>query len=224
MLALVHRCLQCTARVLVNSYLSYAPGPAAHVARRPPHLRVRARSQSAPHARGRGPAGSDARIASPSSRCCSRSPIPYGFLPGQLPIVLRYVQEYAHWAKLTDVAPVHRMAKAVAIVPRRPRLPAVLGEQGRLDRGQQALPADLRPRVPDPGAAARARSGGDVPPGIGKDPGARPRLHHAAQAAPAPVGDSARATVQSAFRRAPGVVTCAGMSACGNTAAASTPV
>jgi hypothetical protein len=42
---------------------------------------------------------------------------PYGFLPGQLPIVVRYVQEYAHWAKLTDVPPVHRMAKAVAIVP-----------------------------------------------------------------------------------------------------------
>ena len=39
----------------------------------------------------------------------------------------------------------------------RPRLPAVLGQQGRLDRGQQAVPADLRPRLPDPGAAARAR-------------------------------------------------------------------
>ena len=42
---------------------------------------------------------------------------PYGFHPGQLNQVLRYLQEHGHWAKLTDVAPVHRMAKAVAIVP-----------------------------------------------------------------------------------------------------------
>ena len=27
------------------------------------------------------------------------------------------MQEHSHWAKLTDVVPVHRMAKAVAIVP-----------------------------------------------------------------------------------------------------------
>src|SRR5439155_1288040 len=42
---------------------------------------------------------------------------PYGFLPGQLAQVVQYLQEYSHWAKITDVAPVHRLAKAVAIVP-----------------------------------------------------------------------------------------------------------
>jgi hypothetical protein len=42
---------------------------------------------------------------------------PYGFLPSQLAIVLHYLQENAQLAKLTTVPPVHRMAKAVAIVP-----------------------------------------------------------------------------------------------------------
>jgi hypothetical protein len=42
---------------------------------------------------------------------------PYGFLPSQLRTVLNYLQEHAHLAKLTPVPPVHRMAKAVAIVP-----------------------------------------------------------------------------------------------------------
>ena len=41
---------------------------------------------------------------------------PYGFLPGQLGQVIHYLQEYSHWTKITDVAPVHRLAKAVAIV------------------------------------------------------------------------------------------------------------
>ena len=42
---------------------------------------------------------------------------PYGFLPSQLRTVLNYLQEHAQLAKLTPVPPVHRMAKAVAIVP-----------------------------------------------------------------------------------------------------------
>ena len=35
---------------------------------------------------------------------------PYGFLPGQLGQVIRYLQEYSQWTKITDVAPVHRLA------------------------------------------------------------------------------------------------------------------
>ena len=35
---------------------------------------------------------------------------PYGFLQGQLDTVIRYVQEFSPWVKLSVVAPVHRMA------------------------------------------------------------------------------------------------------------------
>jgi hypothetical protein len=77
MLALIHRCLQCTARVLVNSYLSYAPVPPrtwhdAHLIyafARDRNLHLTPVASDQPERR---------RIASRSSRCCSRSPIPMG--------------------------------------------------------------------------------------------------------------------------------------------------
>ena len=100
MVALVHRCLQCTARILVNSYLSYAPVPPrtwhdAHL------IYAFARDRNI----NLVPVASDQPEATPD-RLTIQSLLlalanPYGFLPGQLPIVLRYVQEYAHWAKLT---------------------------------------------------------------------------------------------------------------------------
>ena len=123
---------------------------------------------------------------------------PYGFLPGQLAIVVRYLQDYCHWAKLTDVAPVHRMAKAVAIIPVGPRLPAVLGQQGRVDRWLQDLPAHVRSCVPDPGTAARARVRRR---GSHRHPQGSERqapVHRAAQAPAAAVGDSAGSPVQPA--------------------------
>ena len=45
--------------------------------------------------------------------------------------VIQYLQEHSHWAKLTDVAPVHRLAKAVAIVPVGHDFPPFSAEQGR---------------------------------------------------------------------------------------------
>lgn len=114
--ALIHRCLQCTGRILVNSYLSYAPVPArtwqdahavyAFARDRRLHLST---------------VGNDAADATPERTYLQAVLLalanPYGFHPGQLNQVIRYLQEHAHWAKLTDVAPVHRMAKAVAIIP-----------------------------------------------------------------------------------------------------------
>ena len=84
---------------------------------------------------------------------------PYGFLPGQLNTVVRYLQEFCHWAKLTDVAPVHRMAKAVAIIPVGHDFPPFSANKGGSIDGSKIFLLDLRPRVPDPGATARARSG-----------------------------------------------------------------
>jgi hypothetical protein len=116
LVALLHRCLQCTTRVLTNSYMSYAPVPArtwhdAHA------IYV--------HARSRGlhqtPISSDNPEATPERIYLQALLLalanPYGFLPTQLSHVIQYLQEHSHWAKLTDVAPVHRLAKAVAIVP-----------------------------------------------------------------------------------------------------------
>jgi len=172
MVALIHRCLQCTARILVNSYLSYAPVPPrtwhdAHLiyafARdRKLHLVPVAPDQ---------PEATPDRLTIQSLLLALANP--YGFLPGQLPIVLRYVQEYAHWAKLTDVAPVHRMAKAVAIVPVGHDFPPFSANKGGSIEGSKLflLTFDLAFQIQEQLRALDA--GGDVPSGIGRDPMAR---------------------------------------------------
>ncbi len=172
MVALVHRCLQCTARVLVNSYLSYAPVPPrtwhdahaiyAFARERNIHLIPVAQDQ---------PEATPDRLTIQSLLLALANP--YGFLPGQLPIVLRYVQEYAHWAKLTDVAPVHRMAKAVAIVPVGHDFPPFSANKGGSIEGSKLflLTFDLAFQIQEQIRALEA--GGEVPAGIGRDAGAR---------------------------------------------------
>jgi cyclic-di-GMP-binding protein len=116
LIALIHRCLQCTARVLINSYLSYSPVPARtwHDA----HLIYKFAFDRGLH---QTPVASDNPDATPERLYMQALLLalanPYGFLPGQLAQVVQYLQEHSHWAKITDVAPVHRLAKAVAIVP-----------------------------------------------------------------------------------------------------------
>ena len=172
MVALVHRCLQCTARVLVNSYLSFAPVPPrtwhdAHL------IQVFARE----HGIHLAPVAQDQPEATPE-RLTIQSLLlalsnPYGFLPGQLPIVLRFVQEHAHWAKLTDVVPVHRMAKAVAIVPVGHDFPPFSANKGGSIDGSKLflLTFDLAFQIQEQLRVLEA--GGDVPAGIGRDAGAR---------------------------------------------------
>lgn len=172
MVALVHRCLQCTTRILVNSYLSYAPVPPRtwHDA----HLIYA-------FARGRNihlvPVAPDQPEATPDRLTIQMLLLalanPYGFLPGQLPIVLRYVQEYAHWAKLTDIAPVHRMAKAVAIVPVGHDFPPFSANKGGSIEGSKLflLTFDLAFQIQE--QLRSLETGGGVPAGIGRDPVAR---------------------------------------------------
>ena len=172
MVALVHRCLQCTARILVNSYLSFAPVPPrtwhdAHVIyafarERNIHLTPIASDQ---------PDATPERLAVQSLLLALANP--YGFLPGQLPIVLRYVQEHAHWAKLTDVVPVHRMAKAVAIVPVGHDFPPFSANKGGSIDGSKLflLTFDLAFQIQEQIRALEA--GGDVPVGIGREAPAR---------------------------------------------------
>jgi hypothetical protein len=172
MVALVHRCLQCTARILVNSFMSYAPVPPRtwHDA----HLIYAFARQRNIHLI---PVAPDQPEATPDRLSIQMLLLalanPYGFLPGQLPVVLRYVQEYAHWAKLTDVAPVHRMAKAVAIVPVGHDFPPFSANKGGSIEGSKLflLTFDLAFQIQEQLRALEA--GGDVPAGIGRDPGAR---------------------------------------------------
>jgi cyclic-di-GMP-binding protein len=172
MLALVHRCLQCTARILVNSYLSFAPVPPrtwhdAHLI----YVYARASNLHLIPIAPDQPEATPERLTVQSLLLALANP--YGFLPGQLPIVLRYVQEYAHWAKLTDVVPVHRMAKAVAIVPVGHDFPPFSANKGGSIDGSKLflLTFDLAFQIQEQLRALEA--GGDVPSGIGRDPAAR---------------------------------------------------
>ena len=98
---------------------------------------------------------------------------PYGFLPGQLNTVVRYLQEFCHWAKLTDVAPIHRMAKAVAIIPVGHDFPPFSANKGGSIDGSKIflLTFDLAFQIQEQLRSLEA--GGQVPAGIAKDPAGR---------------------------------------------------
>ena len=167
--ALIHRCLQCTTRVLINSYLSYAPVPArtwhdAHAIYA--FARERGLHQT--------PVATDNSDATPERLYVQALLLalanPYGFLPGQLGQVVHYVQEYSHWTKITDVAPVHRLAKAVAIVPVGHDFPPFSANKGGNIDGSKLflLTFDLAFQIQEQLRALDA--GGSVPTGISKDP------------------------------------------------------
>jgi len=172
LIALLHRCLQCVARVLVNSYLSYSPVP--------PKTWLDAHAIYA-FARERGlhqhPITPDQTDTTPERVYLQALLLalanPYGFLPGQLAIVVRYLQDYCHWAKLTDVAPVHRMAKAVAIIPVGHDFPPFSANKGGSIDGSKIflLTFDLAFQIQEQLRALE--SGGEVPIGIPKDPTGR---------------------------------------------------
>jgi len=114
--ALVRRALQASSRVLINSYLAYSPVPPQtwhdmHA------IYMFARMRDLQNtARGDDPADATPEAIYVQSLLLALAN-PYGFQPGQIELIVRYLAEHAHHAKLTDVAPVHRMAKAVAIIP-----------------------------------------------------------------------------------------------------------
>ena len=174
MVALVHRCLQCTARILVNSYLSYAPVPPRtwHDA----HLVYSfARSRKVHQV----PVAPDQPDATPERTYVQALLLalanPYGFHPGQLNQVLRYLQEHGQSAKLTDVAPVHRMAKAVAIVPVGHDFPPFSANKGGTMDGSKLflLTFDLAFKLQEQLRALE--SGGPMPEHV-REPDARPRF------------------------------------------------
>ena len=171
LVALIHRCLQCKGRVLMNSYLSYSPVPARtwHDA----HLIYKFAYDRGLH---QTPVASDNPDATPE-RLYTQALLlalanPYGFLPGQLGQVLHYLQEYSHWAKITDVAPVHRLAKAVAIIPLGHDFPPFSANKGGNIEGSKLflLTFDLAFQIQEQLRSLDA--GGAAPPSVGNEPGA----------------------------------------------------
>jgi len=171
-LALIHRCLQATARTLVISYLSYSPVPPrtwhdAHLV----YAFARARNLHL------HPIAADGGETTPEKTYVHSLLLalanPYGFHPGQLPQVVRYVTENGRWAKLTDVPPVHRMAKAVAIVPVGHDFPPFSANKGGTLDGSKLflLTFDLAFQLQE---QLRALDGGAaLPEGVGREPAAR---------------------------------------------------
>ncbi|TMH30821.1 MAG: hypothetical protein E6H66_17410 [Betaproteobacteria bacterium] len=168
LIALTHRCLQCTARILINSYLSYSPVPARtwHDA----HAIYKFALDRGVH---QTPIASDNPEATPERLYIQALLLalanPYGFLPGQLTQVASYLQEHSHWAKITDITPVHRLAKAVAVIPVGHDFPPFSANKGGNIEGSKLflLTFDLafqlqeQLRVLDGGGAAPANVGTD---------------------------------------------------------------
>lgn len=169
--ALLHRCLQASARVLTTSYLAYAPVP-PHTWHDTHAIYQFARERNLHQAPlGEAPDVTPERLYTQSLLLALANP--YGFLQGQLAIVVRYLQDHAHHARLTDVPPVHRMAKAVAIIPAGHDFPPFSANKGGTIEGSKLflLTFDLAFQIQEQLRALEA--GGEPPPGIPNDPASR---------------------------------------------------
>ena len=195
--ALVRRTFQATSRVLANSYLAYAPVPPqtwydAHDI----YMYTRERKIHRHPVTLDQPDVTLERLYVQSLLLALANP--YGFLPSQLRTVLNYLQEHAQLAKLTPVPPVHRMAKAVAIVPVGHDFPPFSANKGGSGEGSKLflLTFDLafqlqeQIRELESGGAAAARSR--------HERRSARAVHRAVEAPAAPMGDPARAPVQPA--------------------------
>ena len=166
--ALILRCLQCFARILSTSYLSYSPVPqrtwhdahAVYAFARERNLHL--------HTIAGGDADATPEKVYVQALLLALAN-PYGFHPGQLAHVLRYLQQHAHIAKLTNVAPVHRMAKAVAIVPIGHDFPPFSANKGGSIEGSRLflLTFDLAFELQE--QLRSLEGGGAFPDGTGKD-------------------------------------------------------
>ncbi|MEP6655805.1 MAG: hypothetical protein ABJC33_01135 [Betaproteobacteria bacterium] len=164
---LIHRVMQSTSRTITNSYLAYSPVPAKtwldahriHAFARERNLHLQP-SVEQPHAT---PELLYTRVL------LLALANPYGFLPGQLGTVIRYVQAHAHRAKLTAIQPVHRMAKAVAIIPVGHDFPPFPANKGGAIEGEKMflLTYDLAFQLQEELRGLQA--GAPAPAGVGGD-------------------------------------------------------
>ncbi|MDQ6620919.1 MAG: hypothetical protein M3Z31_14715 [Pseudomonadota bacterium] len=172
LLLVLQRALDSIARIIIDSYVAYLPVPAktwldAH------RIYAFARDRTL-HL--------DANVTDGVQATPERSYLqvlllalanPYGLTAGQLATVLRYLQTHAHFAKLTDVQPVHRMAKAVAIIPVGHDFPPFSANKGGAIDGRKMylLTYDLAFEIQEQLRALDA--GADVPVGIARDNASR---------------------------------------------------
>jgi cyclic-di-GMP-binding protein len=175
--ALVRRSLHAGARVLSNSYLSYSPVPPQtwhdlHA------IYAFARSRNLHQAAGTGDAG-DAH--STPEQIYVQSLLlalanPYGLFPNQIETAIRYLAEHSDVVRLTDVAPVHRMARAVAIVPIGHDFPPFSANKGGAVNGSKLflLTFDLAFKLQE--QIRTVESGGEPPDGF--RPGATNRARN----------------------------------------------
>jgi len=171
---LVHRCMQCTWRILLNSYIAYAPIlPRTWLDAHRIYAFARERGVHQRAISASEPAATPERAYVQALLLALANP--YGFLQGQLDTVIRYVQEYSHWVKLTDVAPVHRMAKAVAIVPVGHDFPPFSASKGGAIEGSKfyLLAFDLAFRIQE--QVHKLETGGEFPQDVGQDAASRRR-------------------------------------------------
>jgi len=172
--ALLHRCMQCMWRILVNSYVAYAPIlPRTWLDAHRIYAFARERGVHQRAIAGNEPAATPERAYLQALLLALANP--YGFLQGQLDTVIRYVQEYSHWVKLTDTAPVHRMAKAVAIIPVGHDFPPFSASKGGAIEGSKIflLAFDLAFQIQE--QVRKLEAGGEFPPDIGRDAASRRR-------------------------------------------------
>ena len=195
LVALIHRCLQCTRPGADEQLPVVLAGAGAHLARRAPDLQVRVRPRPAPDAGGERQPGRHAGAslhsgaaarAGESLRLSSRTARPSPALPAG---VLALGEDHRRRAG----APPGQGRRDRSA---RSRLSAVLREQGRQHRRQQIVPAHLRPCLPDPGAASLARRRRCRAAQRGQRARRRDAVHRAAAAPAAPMGHSAGAPVQ----------------------------
>jgi hypothetical protein len=170
--ALVRRAFQATSRVLSNSYLSYAPVPPqtwhdAHDI----YMYTRERKIHRHPVTLDQPDVTLEQLYVQSLLLALANP--YGFLPSQLRTVLNYLQEHAQLAKLTPVPPVHRMAKAVAIVPVGHDFPPFSANKGGSGDGSKLylLTFDLAFQLQE--QIRELESGGPLPADVGTNAEAR---------------------------------------------------
>lgn len=165
LVALLHRGLEASLRLLASSYLSYAPVP--------PRTWLDAHAIYAyAHERGlhQRPLP-DADAAATPEGVYIRALLlalanPYGFAQGDLNTVIGYLDHACRSVKLTDVPPVHRLAKAVAIVPVGHDFPPFAANKGGSIEGTKRylLTFDLAFELQ--AQLQSLESGGPLPPGF----------------------------------------------------------
>lgn len=170
--ALVYRCLQCTARILIESYRSYAPVPAKtwHDAHAIYAFAMQRKLHQQSGARDDADATPERLYLQLLLLALAN---PYAVPSGQLAMLLRRLPVFSQWARLSDTPPVHQAAKAVALVPVSHDFPPFAANKGGSIQGAKlfVVAFDLAFQIQEQLRAIEG--GGPLPADLGSDAVAR---------------------------------------------------